>query len=381
MKTEQTPDTTVTNDNHLVPFFFKKLFLLLGIVLVLSLVIRYALQLPTGWFDEKMTLKEAELKENGSDYNTIFFGSSRVEKQVKPYVFDRYTKKLGKINTNTFNYGIGGFTGPEIFHLVNEYLDREDIDLDYVLMEIRTHNRSGNFLKNLHTNRAKWWCDGSTTSYAINNTLNLPYPKFGFWRKADLVSKYCISYIENLLNFGMWESVVKYHFTEPDDFHMGKLGDGYAALDDDPRTKWKAAYKKFRRDTAKYNVVRRRASIKIFENNYKTNDYNRYLLSAYKELISKAKEKDIELILFIPPYLSPQDFKELKPIYDRLPANNKIELANGKENPEFYQVANLWDTSHLNDKGATIFSRKLAMRFVDIIKGKKKTKRRKKAKK
>lgn len=87
-------------------------------------------------------------------------------------------------------------------------------------------------------------------------------------------------------------------------------------------------------------------------------DYNK--IETIKKFITKAKENNIKIILTVSPYFikTPKDL--YKPV-EKLAIENNIEIINHLQDTLFIKDASLFnDILHLNLKGATVFSKKIA---------------------
>ena len=99
---------------------------------------------------------------------------------------------------------------------------------------------------------------------------------------------------------------------------------------------------------------------------YYPNFINENYLNELESLILLADTKGINLIFLVPPLIHENFYAELKSIYDRLPARQKIEVTNAKKYAKLYEVENVYDPVHLNEKGIAIYSKLVAEKFVEI---------------
>ena len=99
--------------------------------------------------------------------------------------------------------------------------------------------------------------------------------------------------------------------------------------------------------------------------NYNPNKVVQPMLDGYNKMIKKFNEKGIKLIIIMPPKTR-ESYKYLLPVYDKLPASNKINLANPKEFPSSYDPKYCYNFHHLNLAGANIFSENLAYELLKL---------------
>ncbi len=98
--------------------------------------------------------KRAHLAAHGDDYDAIFLGSSRVEFQVIPALFDQRMAELG-FPIRSFNAGISGMTPPEDAFLFDQIARGPHRRLRWVFIELD--------YPRLKTQRALW--DGGRMTY------------------------------------------------------------------------------------------------------------------------------------------------------------------------------------------------------------------------
>ena len=103
---------------------------------------------------ENVTRKRAHLAAHGDDYDAIFIGSSRVEVQVVPAVFDARMAELG-FPIRSFNAGISAMTPPEDAFFFDEITRGPHRRLRWVFVEVD--------YPRLNTNRQLW--DGGRMTY------------------------------------------------------------------------------------------------------------------------------------------------------------------------------------------------------------------------
>lgn len=117
-----------------------------------------------GDLDDKLRFFEAR----AGDYDTLFFGSSRVLRGVVPEVFDAETARRG-MPTRSFNFGIAGMEGHETAALVRRVLVMEPPRLRRVVVELPDGESLDPSIRpeNRFKTRMVFWHDPQETAAAI----------------------------------------------------------------------------------------------------------------------------------------------------------------------------------------------------------------------
>lgn len=117
-----------------------------------------------GDLDDKLRFFEARR----DDYDTLFFGSSRVLRGVMPEVFDAETARGGE-PARSFNFGIAGMEGHETASLVRRVLAMEPARLRRVVVELPDAESLGTAIEseNRFKTRMVFWHDPEETAAAI----------------------------------------------------------------------------------------------------------------------------------------------------------------------------------------------------------------------
>ncbi len=347
----------------------------IGILILIAFIgawfIRTIINIPYAWVTDRMYVRQHQLEHKSNFYNTIFVGSSKTFRGIKPNVFDKNVQKRDKPNIHSLNFGLGGATLGQIYGLTRHLIDNEELKVKNIFFELRTLQTSLQekaFVKNLHTKRAViWMYDWQALKFSVRSLWGINDSKFPFFTKIRYTAYFFIKYIDYKLNIGMVTDMLNRKLTSPNYSELGKRG--YAPIDYDPAPGIKRLRKKFKKKAD--NIVKhaKKESIRTFGASLIPNDIhnNEALVQELKGLINYAKSKKIRLIFVAYPMLKAHDYKLLKPIFDRLPSKNKINLTNGAKYPALYKVENCWDDTHTNNKGAHILSEKLAIEFVKLL--------------
>ncbi len=352
--------------------------LLLGKILLLIIIVFLICQLgrmtvPEFWCGQVIANKEKVFFDN-ENYNTVFLGTSRINHGFSPKTFDKAIKEYTKKPISTFNFGISGASSGEIYHLIQEILNRKPPKLKYVVVElcsIGTALGEKFCERNLHTKRNIYWQDWNALQYSLNNTAGYIYPPKMTQKKWTHYKNYGVNYIENQWSMGMMSSYLTYFLTPyPQHKGLGNALDGYNNIELIPDPGVDNARTGFLKNKEQLSIKERNSQL-FFGETYEPDQYNEIYLQQLKELIKEAEAADLRLIFLVPPLMSISSYKELSPIFRNLPPKNKMNLTNSKKYPELYELKHTWDGNHLDHSGATIFSKLLAKEFTQKISKKK----------
>jgi hypothetical protein len=125
--------------------------------------------------------KLAYFSQHADEYDTLFFGTSRVYRGIMPAVFDRITREAGQ-PTHSFNFGIDGMFPPEDAYVFERILARPPKNLRWVFLETNpVRAEFGD--RDPDSVRCVYWHDFARTSLACQ-TLLLPEDRKLKWRKV-----------------------------------------------------------------------------------------------------------------------------------------------------------------------------------------------------
>jgi lysophospholipase L1-like esterase len=95
--------------------------------------------------------------------------------------------------------------------------------------------------------------------------------------------------------------------------------------------------------------------------------FNKPYLSKINRTIDELKRKGIYPIFVFTPRSEKNQYDEIIPLFNKIDAKYKIEIADSRKYPELYTVKNSADETHLNKKGAEIFTAILSQKFNELI--------------
>lgn len=340
--------------------FVKRLFLFFLIYVAFSLVISFFTPYHWGnpWFSSKIQFLE---KNHKTEYNTFFFGSSRVYRQIDPEVFDSTFNSISKEKINSFNLGAPATFNPQSYYLFEKVLNSElSKNSKYCFIELMEVDLLSDYF--MHEERTTYWQNLSDILFVGESIY---YNKhIGFKRKLKAALNYSISYLEKVLHLGHFgNQMIKPNYY--DDKYIGSNMNGFFSIDYD--------FKTTKDKAVKNNLYERKQSIlenpEIIENRKKnivnchnniSNNYDKVNLNRILELIQKSHQKGIQLIFILSPRSSSQKLLNLS---RQIPENNIIDMSNPQKYDLLYNYENSFDIGHLNANGAYWYSKLLAIEF------------------
>lgn len=296
-----------------------------------------------------------------SDYNAVLFGSSRVFRHINPAILDSCTKEI--LPFKAYNFGVGGGFNPEIYYLYENFIEsinKNEEGLKYAILEIQPLHQYSSVNRN--TTRGTYWNDLSTLKYSISYILNAEY---SLEKKYKLILDYLSITIYRFFDI----SNIGLSFKD-ESFTSGIHGYySYDANYKEGTSEERVTFDHIRKNFLKNKAQLNNEKIKAAQNipKYINSFYNKAHLSYLKKLITKSSEKGLHLIFILPPRLPDTHYQELVPILQKIPFNNSLFMADIQSNQHFYELDYLYDESHFNEKGATLFSIKLANKLKELL--------------
>lgn len=339
---------------------FGKIFLLTAIVIMVNNVFYHFSKLPFSWgnFYEK----EYCLEHNAPNFNTILMGSSRVYRQIDPILFDSLNN--GGTSTHTFNFGIDAMTIPEEYYEFEHIIAVPNFHPKYMLVEMCDVDTFA--YVNLHTVRKKYYYD-FTAFY--NSSTTLAASEYSFTRRLTGLSFHFLNFVESLMHFDTWGPVNSFKRKELySSYACGSLHD--ALLNSDTAS---VIFQGERRPNAHMQFLNHTVQLGILTEHTKALfanagnlPVNRYYLQLVNKMIDEGKKHSVQVIFILPPKLEEIHYRNVLPVFNQLPAANKIELANPTEYPDFYSLNYAYDLGHLDKFGSQEFVAKLSEQFQKV---------------
>ncbi len=354
----------------------KNTLLVLAISLVIVITVG-ALLSPFGWGDSTFYTKSKYFLDHPEKFNGVYVGGSLEYRHIDPYVIDSIANKRG-VDLRSFNLGNDGYNLPLQVWVTENLLKKNEGNLKYIFLSLSSDPL---FYKGiLHTKEWNYWQNPKSVLFSIRVLYQMDLPS----KIQRQFSRFYInSLAENMLKFGMMDDLIQFH-AKPvlaDSLYLGHRKNGYFPYDDEER------YLSLRNDLPEEIVSKMQNNelSKIdYQQNYLkrdslellwSNSFATYVpgkkpvplyLDTYMDLHKKCAEKGIKLIFVMPPK-GRTDYQLLQAIYDQLPSDSRINLADPRVYPEFFTLENGYNYHHMNAKGSEIYSKKLGMQIANLI--------------
>lgn len=311
--------------------------------------------------------REAILSEPGK-YNSLIIGSSRVYRQIDPLLLDSVVGE--KLNLSTYNLGVNWLFAPETFYVLDQLTQTDNLKINCAVIEL-SKIRSIDFT-NLHTARIKYWYSLSNYLFTIRSVAG---SNFSFIEKSATIVLHTVSYIGKLINLGYLTEAFAFKTNINNADKNSETGkNGFLPLNisgnDSSEENALARHQLFLSDTA--SVTRRmNTSINQFQkfdqNSKLLNSYNKFYAGKLNEMILKHKNNGTHLVFVLSPRIDENQYNELIPLFNQINAAHRIELSDAGKYPQFYMAINSFDETHLNEKGAALYTTLLATKLKALL--------------
>ncbi|HEY3901850.1 MAG TPA: hypothetical protein VGM54_24770 [Chthoniobacter sp.] len=310
------------------------------------------------------------LARHGDDYDVVFIGSSHIQGQVMPSVFDEVTCRAG-VRVKSFNAGVAGMFAPEDGYVLEQILQRPHHRLRWVFFEL-SHVRTS--LEREGTARFTYWHDWPRLSLIVRRLwqqavdASAPMaknPQASFAQRWDIWSTmgetmagHIHQWLARAVNLGRGNDLLAQWSHERDSQResgksLGPMGDGWMTafgvpqlMPPEPRAKYLASYEE------------RLATPATRERNDPVSQV------ALQRLVATVRRSGAVPIFVVPPTTEAGYFY---PPAEREKDISILDFSDVRKYPELYDPDHRIDLDHLNTSGAKIFSAALAQYFVPMV--------------
>ncbi len=344
--------------------FQKKIGLFFLVISVIALLVTSLVPYHWGnpWYSTKMRYLESIPNDK---YNTYFFGSSTFYRHINPAIVDELVNQESSQKIASFNMGALATFCPQTYYLFEHFLESSLANnTKYCIMELRDIESIGDAL--MHQERTSYWMNSADLQLVANSFYHRSgmHPR----KKFSAISKYSISYVENIFHIGHFGNIL----TKPDHYADKLLGpkkNGFFPLELDYATTDDFEFIEHLEERMLLiqehpEVLERRRRKDSTAHADMAQQYDQVHLERINQLIQQAEVRGIELIFLISPRCAS---KEIVKLATQLDQNHLIDLSRPEEFPELYLLDNSFDRGHLNDKGATLYSEYLAEELIKKI--------------
>ncbi|WP_162033337.1 hypothetical protein [Chryseobacterium potabilaquae] len=309
--------------------FFSTLAIFLTILFIIGLV-KLAMSPNTNYSYPSLNAK-LEFIEKHPEYNMYFMGSSKINNQINCEIIDKNMEGI-----KSYNLGASAGFDLESFQTLDYILNNPNFKPKYIIVELQDKIKVTKI--NIKTERSFGAFNFSNTAFALKyHKENKNYKQIGLS---------LVSFVLNIFHYNKYSDEKSIQNVNN---NWVNKNNGFSPLEEassGPRTA---------ENTLKSVINNRLERYHADQNTYTP---NKALVDKINDFAKKCKNRNIQLILYIPGPAEP-DAKKLER-YNTAFNVPVVSLVNPDLYPEFYQYENRWDYGHLNEKGAKILSLKTA---------------------
>lgn len=315
------------------------------------------------WYSSKV--KFLELDNNYEKYNTCFFGSSRVYRQINPNVFDSVVNNTANRNVKSFNLGAPATFSPQTYFLYKKFL-KSELSRNVKTCFLELSNIQKIPTDQLGQERTNYYVNTGVFLFVVRSFFE--NKNIDFLRKIYYSSCYFRCYIENLFHLGHFkEALLTSNYYSKN--YLGNKKDGFYPID--------IEFSETKNKPLKDNFLKRREDLKdnlevLYEKAllYKKNDsltnknfssFDNNNLNKIMNLIQLSKDKGIHLFVILSPRTTSN---ELISLSKHIPEEHFINMSEPDKYPSFFKLKGSFDLGHFNSEGAFDYSKKIADAFL-----------------
>ncbi len=303
--------------------------------------------------------KLEHLAAHRDSYDVLFVGSSRVYRHVAPGIFDQVLAAAGR-PVRSFNVGIPAMRLAETTRILERVLTLAPGGLDYVFLE---PPRAAALISedNILTRREVYWHDVRGTVRALQAVRCCAR---GGERRRRAYRLHLRTFLFRELNVGLIPAVLgprERPRLRPGQTVLGANGDGFVPLTvvaDKPQGKHRDSF------------LAGLDSYRLEVDNLRRPSAGSYRLTTfeaatYAHLRALTEARGARLFFVVSPVLDRRG--ELREAVQQGVVEGLFAFNDPTRHPRFYDVDLRFDRGHLRDRGAEIFTRRLAEEFLAFL--------------
>jgi len=179
-------------------------------------------------------------------------------------------------------------------------------------------------------------------------------------------ARHIVTLIEKQFNIGLGPDILEFVLClDTDKTMLWKSRDGYLPLDYDNDENVLMRRESFEQHT---EDIERRVDIsrEAYRSGQLKTNYNRVFMDRLEDLLRISDEKDIQIVFLLGPWLG-ERYTPLLPLYNRLPTENRVSVADPDEYEQLRSVEMSFDGGHLNVAGATEYTEILSDKLDTVL--------------
>ncbi len=341
---------------------FLKIVVLFLFLTTVNLFLFSFIKLPFSWgnFYEK----EYCLEKNAGQFNTVLIGSSRVYRQVDILLFDSLNQN--STDTHTFNFGIDGVTIAESYYEFENILKIRDLKAKYIIVELCDVDTFAK--ENLHTVRKKYYYD--TKAY-LTSVKVLWQSAYSVTRKLQSTFAHTVNLFECVSHFNSLNEIVPFRKNELNAPYG--CNNFYSPLSEKDSThnfglngEVTTPHKELLKHIDQLTFLRKNTK-ELYAGSSVNNTPGSTYFSIAQRMIEEGNKRSVKVIFVLPPKLEEIHYRNVWPVFNALPAANRIDLGNPVKYPLFYELQYAYDLGHVNEVGARFYTEALSQEFKSLI--------------
>lgn len=292
-------------------------------------------------------------RQNFSNYNTVFLGTSRTFYHILPEAVESAATEAGCSGLKVYNFGVFGLNGAEQDWLLSEILQTDGLQLDHLVIEdpLPAEKKPGE----VTTERSRHFHQPELYSSYLEDIFSFPEskPKHLF---RTAIFGYGLVY--DLSGIGRFSKAVFPPATETTPFSFDFTDAGFEALGSSSNADIEKRRKDFEDNPAQFVQ-----NLEGFE--YGAESSSEARADYHIKRLNMISQQGIQAGLFISP-----DTQELrrtswigKAVEDRDTDFSVFNYNLPDQHPSIFERGNWFDFSHLNKDGATLLSQKVGQQL------------------
>lgn len=331
-------------------------------ILILVVVVQvFKLLVPYWWGNQYFHAKINQIRASQENYNTFFFGSSRIYRHINPEIFDKVVNRNSSADIKSYNMGTPATFNPEIYHLFENFIRSPYAQPRYIFIELQQIDRMPESI--IHSSRKKYWVNLKEYFFAVRWFAQAQ--SLSIRHRLYCIRKYSVAFIENALGIGELSDMLAY-FESNDGLVVGRKG--YFPLE--VETEEFAAEELVKRRDAfladNTAIAKRRIQIKHIFNSIEPDSpqCTKVHINRINRILQFGERNGIHIIFMLTNGGLDED--TLATFYN-IPAKHRLNLADPNKYPEFYQEEYYYDKGHFTLEGSRRFSNEAARNTLKLL--------------
>ena len=297
--------------------------------------------------------------EHGEDYDTVFFGSSRMHYAVQPEVFDARMAELG-LPTKSFNFALSGLRMHDVAVMLDWVMAHKPARLQRAVIELHSFDQ--------RIRGGQWFSDQDLEMHAPGvfgmRVQSVLLSKTPFLDKLAQLQYVALHSLSNALRLGQGTRLVKDWLARARGERLPKAYDvASSGWDDVSAVKLEHMIREHEEFPSLRAHFEQQLSWKV--TNQRIEDLEGgFNAGAVRTIASRLRSAGVEPIFVVMPSFS-CDFYGRDGVAEVAREVRVLELDDPAPNRPIYDWSCYYDSSHLNAQGAAAFSRFLAERVAE----------------